>query len=76
MLSILNELELSKDSVILNAAGFSMEMQMQDNDRMNVVYNYVKIIFKKTLALKKFRLFHDCSSFLQVLKKITNKTFY
>jgi hypothetical protein len=36
----IKQLELSKDSVILNAEGFSMEMQMQDNDRMNVVYNY------------------------------------
>jgi hypothetical protein len=45
-----------------------MEMQMQDNDRMNVVYNYVKIIFKKTLALKKFRnLFPWLLSILQVL---------
>jgi hypothetical protein len=54
--------------VILNAAGFSMEMQMQDNDRMNVVYNYVKIIFKKTLE-KDFRLVSmTVSSFADTLK--------
>lgn len=77
MLSILNELELSKESTILNAEGHSMEMQMQDNDRMNVVYNYVKDHFQENIALEKIAqlVAMTVPSFCRYFKKITNKTF-
>jgi YesN/AraC family two-component response regulator len=77
MISILNELELSKDSVILNAAGFSMEMQMQDNDRMNVVYNYIKDHFQENISIDEIRelVSTTVSSFCRYFKKIPNKTF-
>lgn len=50
ILSILNQLESSKESVVLNAQGFSMEMQ--DNDRMNVLYNFVKDLFQENITLE------------------------
>ncbi|WP_339921497.1 AraC family transcriptional regulator [uncultured Flavobacterium sp.] len=77
ILSILNELELSKDSVILNAEGFLMEMQMQDNDRMNVVYNYVKDHFQENISLEVISALVAMTvpSFCRYFKKITNKTF-
>jgi AraC-like DNA-binding protein len=77
MLSILNELELSKESVILNAEGFSMEMQMQDNDRMNVVYNFVKDHFQENISLEEISelVCMTVPSFCRYFKKITNKTF-
>lgn len=77
MLSILNELELSKESVILNAQGFSMEMQMQDNDRMNVVYNFVKDHFQENISLEEISdlVCMTVPSFCRYFKKITNKTF-
>lgn len=77
MLSILNELELSKECVILNAEGFSMEMQMQDNDRMNVVYNFVKDHFQENISLEEISdlVAMTVPSFCRYFKKITNKTF-
>lgn len=77
ILAILNELELSKDSVILNAEGFSMEMHMQDNDRMNVVYNYVKDHFQENISLEEIAelVAMTVPSFCRYFKKITNKTF-
>lgn len=77
MLSILNELESSKDFVVLNADGFSMEMQMQDNDRMNVVYNYVKDHFQENISLEEISELVSMTvpSFCRYFKKITNKTF-
>ena len=77
MLSILNELESSKDSVVLNAKGFTMEMQMQDNDRMNMVYNYVKDHFQENISLEKIAelVAMTVPSFCRYFKKITNKTF-
>jgi AraC-like DNA-binding protein len=77
ILSILNELELSKDSVILNAEGFSLDMQMQDNDRMNIIYNYVKDHFQENISLEEISelVSMTISSFCRYFKRITNKTF-
>ncbi len=77
MLSILNELELSNDSKILNAEGFSMEMQMQDSDRINIVYNYVKDHFQENISLEEVSalIFMTVPSFCRYFKKLTHKTF-
>lgn len=77
MLSILNELELSNEATVLNADGFSMEMQMQDNDRINAVFNYVKDNFHEPITLKEVSELVSMTepSFCRYFKKITNKTF-
>ena len=77
LLSVLKELEHSTDYKILNAAGFSMEMQIQDNDRINMVFNYVKDHFQDPISLE--AIAEMCSmtvpSFCRYFKKITKKTF-
>lgn len=77
MLTILNELELSKESMVLNAEGFSMEMQVQDNDRINAVFNFVKDNFQEHIALEEVSglVSMTVPSFCRYFKKITNKTF-
>jgi AraC-like DNA-binding protein len=77
MLAILKELELSKEYTILNAVGFSMEMQVQDNDRINVVFNYVKDHFQEPITLDEVSQLVSMTtpSFCRYFKKITNKTF-
>lgn len=77
MLSILNELEHSKEYIILNADGFSIEMQLQDNDRINDVFNYVKDHFQEPISLEGVAslVSMTTSSFCRYFKKITNKTF-
>jgi AraC-like DNA-binding protein len=77
MLSILNELEISNEYKILNADGFSMELQTQDNDRINVVFNYVKDHFHEPITLEEVSNLVSMTepSFCRYFKKITNKTF-
>ncbi|SHL40557.1 AraC-type DNA-binding protein [Flavobacterium xanthum] len=62
---------------VLNADGFSMEMQMQDNDRINAVFNYVKDNFQEHITLEEVSELVSMTepSFCRYFKKITNKTF-
>ncbi|MFV5694458.1 hypothetical protein ACM55G_03330 [Flavobacterium sp. LB3P122] len=77
MLSILNELELSKESLVLNAKNFSLEMQIQHNDRINAVFNYVKDHFQEHIALEEGAVLVSMTvpSFCRNLKIIANKRF-
>ncbi len=77
LLEILNELEVSEDFKVLNAEGFSMEMQMQDNDRINLVFNYVKDNFQEQITLDEVAVLIRMTipSFCRYFKKITHKTF-
>jgi len=77
LLSVLKDLEYSKDYKILNAAGFSMETQVQDNDRINMVFNYVKDHFQEQISLEEIAEMASMTvpSFCRYFKKITKKTF-
>lgn len=77
ILNILNELALSKDFKILNAEGFSMETEVKDNDRINIVFNHVKANFKEEITLDEISNMVSMTvpSFCRYFKKITNKTF-
>lgn len=77
ILNILNELGNSKEFKILNAEGFSMETEVKDNDRINIVFNHVKIHFKEDITLDEIAdlVSMTVPSFCRYFKKITNKTF-
>ncbi len=77
LLAILKDLENADDYKILNASGFSMEMQVQDNDRINMVFNYVKDHFKEEISLEAISEMASMTvpSFCRYFKKITKKTF-
>jgi len=77
LLSILKELENANDYRILNATGFAMEMQLQDNDRINMVFNYVKDHFLEEISLESIAEMSSMTvpSFCRYFKKITKKTF-
>lgn len=77
LLDILKALENSRDYKILNAAGFSMEMQVQDNDRINMVFNYIKDHFQEEINLVAVAEMSSMTtpSFCRYFKKITKKTF-
>lgn len=77
LLSILDELESSADYMILNADGFLLELYAQDNDRINVVFNYVKDHFQESIAIDEVSSLVSMTtpSFCRYFKKITNKTF-
>ncbi|MNL13747.1 HTH-type transcriptional activator RhaS [compost metagenome] len=77
LLKVLNELENADDYTILNAAGFSMEMQIQDNDRISMVFNYIKDHFQEEINLVAVAEMASMTvpSFCRYFKKITKKTF-
>jgi AraC-like DNA-binding protein len=77
MISILNTLETNNEYTILNADGFSLELQVQDNDRINVVFNHVKDHFQEPIQLDTVSSMVSMTtpSFCRYFKKITNKTF-
>jgi len=77
ILNILNELAKSDELQILNAEGFSMEAEVKDNDRINLVFNHVKNNFKEEITLDEIADLTSMTvpSFCRYFKKITNKTF-
>jgi len=77
LLTVLKELENTTDYTILNGAGFALEMQVQDNDRINMVFNYVKDHFLEEISLEYIAEMVSMTvpSFCRYFKKITKKTF-
>ena len=77
ILNILNELGNSQDFKVLNASGFSLETEVKDNDRINVIFNHVKTNFKEEITLEEVADLASMTvpSFCRYFKKITNKTF-
>ena len=77
LLSILDELDSSEEYTILNADGFAIELNTQDSDRINVVFNYVKDHFQESIAIDEVSSLVSMTtpSFCRYFKKITKKTF-
>lgn len=77
LLQILNILGDSKEFRVLNAGGFALEADVKDNDRLNVVFNYVKANFKEEITLHEIAdlVSMTIPSFCRYFKKMTNKTF-
>lgn len=77
ILNILNQLATSEEIKVLNGEGFSMETEVKDNDRINIVFNHVKTNFKDEISLDQIAdmVSMTVPSFCRYFKKITNKTF-
>ncbi|WP_426478418.1 AraC family transcriptional regulator [Chryseobacterium sp. CBSDS_008] len=77
LLNILDELALTEDYRILNAGKYYLQTQIEDNERINLIFNYVKDHFKEDITLEEMAdLAHmKVPSFCRYFKKITNKTF-
>lgn len=77
ILNILNQLATSDEMHVLNAEGFSLETEVKDNDRINIVFNHVKANFKEDISLEQIAdmVSMTVPSFCRYFKKITNKTF-
>lgn len=77
LLGVLRELEQASDYTLLNAQHFSLEMQVQDNDRINMVFNYVKDHFTEEISLEHIAEMANMTvpSFCRYFKKTTKKTF-
>ena len=67
----------SKDFEILNAGKYYLHTQVEDNERINLIFNYVKDHFKEQISLEEIAALANMAvpSFCRYFKKITNKTF-
>jgi AraC-like DNA-binding protein len=77
LLSILNDLEEATEFKVLNAEGFSMNLQMQDNDKINTIFNFVKDNFQEQITLEEVAELVSMTvpSLCRYFKKTTKKTF-
>lgn len=77
LLDILNMLENAKDFTLLNAEGFVLDTELEDNNRINVIFNFVKNEFKRNIALEEIAgvVSMTVPAFCRYFKKTTGKTF-
>lgn len=77
LVEILDELSQTQDYKILNASQYYLQTQKEDNDRISVIFNYVKDHFKEQITLETVAKLSNMTvpSFCRYFKKITNKTF-
>lgn len=77
LIEILDELSHTNDYKILNASKYYLQTQKEDNDRINIIFNYVKDHFKEQITLETVAELSNMTvpSFCRYFKKITNKTF-
>ncbi len=77
LLEILKLLEEAENYTILNAQGFILETGLEDHNRINLVFNFVKEQFTRPLPLEEVAdmVSMTVPSFCRYFKKITGKTF-
>ncbi|WP_133548382.1 AraC family transcriptional regulator [Salegentibacter sp. 24] len=77
LLEVLNMLENAKDFTLLNAEGFVLDTALGDNNRINVIFNFVKNEFKRNIALEEIAdlVSMTVPAFCRYFKKTTGKTF-
>ncbi len=78
LLKILQNLALSEEYNLLNADdGLSLVMNPQDNDRMDLIYEYVRAHFEEKIYLEEIAetVAMSIPSFCRYFKKMSNKTF-
>ena len=68
---------MSNEYVILNADGFSYEVEGRDNDRINKVFNHLRKHFQEVITLNDIadQVSMTEPSFCRYFKKLTSKTF-
>jgi len=77
LLAILDQLATSKEYTILNADGYALEIETQDNDRVELIYNFVRNNYKRHITLDEvaYEISMTVPSFCRYFKKISGKTF-
>ncbi len=77
ILKVLKKLEESSEYNLLNADGFILKAEAQDNNRINTVFNYVQSNFKEAIPVDDISSFVNMTTpaFCRFFKKVTHKTF-
>lgn len=77
ILVILNKLQKSNEYEILNAQGFAIKTEAQDNLRINKTLNFVQLNFKNPISIDEISEHVNMTppAFCRNFKKVTGKTF-
>ncbi len=77
ILQVLQEMQKTNDYTVLNAEGFTVETALQDNNRINLVFNFVQQEFGRPIPLEEIadKVSMSIPGFCRYFKKITGKTF-
>lgn len=77
LLCILQDMAWTEEYEILNADGYTLEVENSDNDRINVIYGHVQAHFDRAIPLEEIADVANMTvpSFCRYFKKISGKTF-
>lgn len=77
LIQILKDLEESGEYTLLNAQGFILEIEPQDNQRIDMVFSFVRENFQRAISLDEISNLVSMTvpAFCRYFKKITGKTF-
>jgi len=77
LISILKELSEVRDYYLLNSEAVSIEAKAVDQQRVNLIYDYVRDNFKRNISLEEIsaEAAMTVPAFCRYFKKISNKTF-
>ena len=77
LIKVLKQLSISKEYELLNIEKMSIEVSIQENDRINKVYGFVRENFKRNIALEEVsdQIGMTVPSFCRYFKKMSKKTF-
>jgi len=77
LLKVLQRMACSTEFALLQASGFGIEVNTQDHERIDRVYNYVESNFQGAVSLEEVagRVNMTLPAFCRYFKRLTNKTF-
>ena len=77
LLDILSDLANVEDYTILNADGYAFTANLQDSDRINVIYKYINTNFQRQITLDEIAntVSMTVPAFCRYFKNVTGKTF-
>jgi len=77
LLCILQDLAWTEEYLILNADGYTFEVENTDNDRINIIYDYVQKHFQRAIPLDEIATIANMTvpSFCRYFKRISGKKF-
>lgn len=77
LLKVLKQLSLSTEYEVLNIDSIALEVTVQENSRINKVYEYVRANFKENITLNEIsdQIGMTVPSFCRYFKKMSQKTF-
>lgn len=77
LLEILQELAITKEYTLLNSEGIMLEVSLQDNDRMNTIFDFVRKNFQRAITLDEIADLANMTvpSFCRFFKRKSGKNF-